>query len=157
MSHGTRRTSTCDWLLARKLLTRLRMMKPSLMIVAALSAPAFAQPTSPSAPPPRPMAQPLAVELTIRTSNDVRSHELVLIADPAGRSCSSVKEQAASATDSVRVCAHGDGRAVRLQIECEIIRSGAAIYRATWEAPVVRGSTVEVGRASGARFILAMK
>ncbi|MGE3546804.1 MAG: hypothetical protein AB7L28_22960, partial [Kofleriaceae bacterium] len=74
MSHGTRRTSTCDWLLARKLLTRLRMMKPSLMIVAALSAPAFAQPTSPSAPPPRPMAQPLAVELTIRTSNDVRSH-----------------------------------------------------------------------------------
>ncbi|MGE0546675.1 MAG: hypothetical protein AB7O24_03305 [Kofleriaceae bacterium] len=133
------------------------MMKPSLLLLGLIATPAFAQPASPPGATSKPVAQPLHVELTIKTANDVRSHELALVTDPSGRSCSTIKDQTTNSTDSIQVCASGDGRVVRLQVDCEIVRSGTTSYRANWETPVVRGSKIEVGRANTARFTIAMK
>jgi hypothetical protein len=133
-----------------------KLLLSSSLVVAALCAPALADPAKPYAPPSgsppaaSPVQQPLQLKLTVRVGSDARVHELAVF----DSGCNQVEDKTAAYEDEIRICAHPAVQGVFVDVNWKT-RNGPNEYRTTSGAIVARrGGQFEVGRAGGTRFTL---
>ncbi len=118
-----------------------------LLTGSALAQPGSTAP-SPVAPAPR---TPFKLKLAVTDTNESRSYELVLLDD----SCGGVDERAGDRRDEIKICAHPSPLGARLVVGWKL-HTKTLDHEVNYEAVVVKGKTVEVGRTNGARFSLSV-
>jgi hypothetical protein len=129
---------------ARGLLEGERMKKTLITsaLALALASPALAQP----APSPRTTYK---LKLAVTDGTDSRTYELVLLDD----SCGGVEERVGDRRDEVKICTRESPQGARLTVAWKL-HTKTLDHEVTYEAVVVKGKAVEVGRTNGARLTL---
>lgn len=130
----------------------MKTMLLASILAVSLAGPALAQPGStaptPAAPAPR---TPYKLQLSVTDGTDSRTYELVLLDD----SCGGVEERVGDRKDEIKVCAHPSPQGARLVVGWKL-HTKTLDHEVNYEAVVVKGKAVEVGRTSGARFALRL-
>jgi hypothetical protein len=115
-----------------------------------LSAPAIAlaQPTAPTAPP---TVRPLSVKLTVKVGADTRVHDLAIF----DHGCARVEDKTPAYEDDINVCTRAVPQGVIIEVDWRTSGRGGQ-YRTRSSAVMQKGGSIEVGRATGTRFVLEL-
>ncbi|MDB4956126.1 MAG: hypothetical protein JWO36_3695 [Myxococcales bacterium] len=117
-----------------------------LAIVALLCGPALADTPRVSS------QQPITILLQIKSGNDIRAHEIVLVEHVCGRSVEKLPDH----QDEIKICAESDTAAgVKLSIDWWS-RSNDAEYRSESTTVVIRGSKFELGHGGSMMLNVAV-